>query len=256
MTPIQFSSTSASHLHSLETLNAIFEYDDFMLSIASICDVGCGTGEDLYWWATRTTRDEEAPVPLNIKCTGYDSYYTELPGSKQHKNITFKNTDFENILRPKTKSYDVIWCHDAFQYALHPLDTLSDFWDMLSDNGMLVIIVPQTTNTIHNKQEFNQVDNVYYNYTLVSLIHMLAVSGFDCKKGFFKKLPNDPWISAIVYKSKHKPMDPKVVRWYDLVEKGLLPDSADKGILGAGFLRQRDLVLPWIDKSNTDYIRQ
>ena len=88
-------------------------------------------------------------------------------------------------------------------------------------------------------------------YTIVSLIHMLALTGWDCKAGFFKIDPTTNWIHAIVYKSNKTPMDPKTTRWYDLVESKLLPDSADKSVLARGFLHQRDLVLPWLDKSLT-----
>jgi hypothetical protein len=46
-------------------------------------------------------------------------------------------------------------------------------------------------------------------------------------------------------------MDFRTTRWYDLVEAKLLPDSADKSILTRGFLHQKDLVIPWLDKSLT-----
>ena len=116
---------------------------------------------------------------------------------------------------------------------------------------MLSIVVPQTTNIHRRDLDFTQVDGVYHHYTVVNLIHMLAVSGWDCKAGFFKKSPTDNWINAVVYKSSHAPMDPVTTRWYDLVEKGLLPDSADKCINSKGYLEQKDLVLPWLDKSLT-----
>jgi len=80
---------------------------------------------------------------------------------------------------------------------------------------------------------------------------MLAVNGWDCRDGFFKKDANDPWLHAIVYKSEVAPMDPLTTNWYKLMEKQLLPETADASILKYGILRQRDLVLPWLDKSNT-----
>jgi len=61
---MKFERTSDSHQHSLETLNQLFLYSDFMYSIATLVDLGCGFGDDLKWWATRTT-DDEPPVPLN-----------------------------------------------------------------------------------------------------------------------------------------------------------------------------------------------
>jgi 2-polyprenyl-3-methyl-5-hydroxy-6-metoxy-1,4-benzoquinol methylase len=66
-----FKNSQESHEHSLETLNLLYEYDDFMRSIKTVADIGCGQGLDLEWWATRTTRDDDA-TPLNIECIGVD----------------------------------------------------------------------------------------------------------------------------------------------------------------------------------------
>ena len=38
-------------------------------------------------------------------------------------------------------------------------------------------------------------------------------------------------------------------RWYDLVESGLLPESADQVVNAIGFLQQKELFLPWLNKS-------
>jgi len=51
-------------------------------------------------------------------------------------------------------------------------------------------------------------------------------------------------------------MDPRTTRWYDLVDLNILPKSAAAGVKKAGHLRQRDLVLPWLDKSLIDYSQQ
>ena len=265
--PIQFNTAEESHTHALKTLNALLQYDDFMLSIGNVLDVGCGPGLDLEWWASRTTRDTEMPELLNIKCTGIDlfpslvlpDYYTP------QEKITYSKFNMEDdwimdhmTYKDLDKQYDVVWCHDVFQYAINPLKTLQNFYNLLSPGGMLALMIPQTTNVIYHRQEFNQVDGTFYNHTLVSLIHMLAISRFDCKAGFFRKAPDDPWISAIVYKPEEEMdvLDPRTTRWYDLVDLGLLPNSADAGIQKAGHLRQRDLVLPWLNKSLTDYAQQ
>jgi hypothetical protein len=57
-----------SHRHSLEVLNQLYEYDDFMASIKTVLDLGCGQGDDLEWWATRTTRDDN-PEPMVVTKT-------------------------------------------------------------------------------------------------------------------------------------------------------------------------------------------
>jgi len=238
----------ASHAHSLHTLNALYEYDDFMESIQTVVDLGCGEGRDIEWWATRTTR-EENPRPLNIKCTGVD-VLDELSVAKKYPNITYQKTDFEGTIYPATNSqFDILWSHDSFQYAINPVTTLSKWWDIASPGGMLAIIVPQTTNIHRHQLSFTQESNCYYHYTLVNLIHMLAVTGWDCKHGYFLKRPKDPWLNAIVYKSEHKPMDPKKTNWYTLSEMGLLPESADKSVYAHGELRQQDLLLQWVDHS-------
>ena len=242
-----FKSVEDSHNHSLETLNWLYEYDDFMGSIDTMIDMGCGTGADLEWWATRTTRDE-SNTPLNIKCLGVD-IASSLPIAHRYPNMQYRPQDFEIPINMHQYKYDVLWCHDAFQYAIDPIGTLAKWYDIVSDNGMLVLIVPQTTNLVFNKQVFTQHDCCYHNWTIVSLMHALAISGFDCSGGFFLKRPTDPWLHAVVYKSSHAPMDPKTTRLYDLCDKNLLPESAVSSINRRGFLAQQDLLLPWLDKS-------
>jgi SAM-dependent methyltransferase len=242
-----FRNADESHQHSLETLNLLYEYDDFMLSIKTVADLGCGLGKDITWWATRTSRDERAR-PLNIKCQGID-IVNELPAARQHSNLTYQKTDFEDVIYPPGEKFDILWCHDAFQYAINPIQTLSN-WRKISSNGaMLAIILPQTTNIHLRNLDFSQQDGCYYHYTMVSLIHMLALTGWDCRAGFFKKDPTNNWIHAIVYKSEQEPRDPKTTRWYDLAEAGLLPDCAAKSVNSVGFLQQKDLILPWLNKS-------
>ena len=245
-----FANAEASHQHSLETLNMLQEYDEFMESIGTLIDLGCGSGLDTEWWATRVTR-EDNPRPLNIQCTGVDQIDQEF-APRRVGNVSFQCKDFETeISVPPGKGFDVLWCHDAFQYAIDPIGTLSKWYDIASPGAMLVLIVPETQRIHHKKLMYTQASGCYYHYSLVNLMHMLAVSGWDCRAGFFKKAPTDPWIHAIVYKSEHKPMDPRSVTWYDLSEMGLLPESADASIQAHGELQQPDLILPWLDRNLT-----
>lgn len=252
--PIMFSSAQESHDHALQTLNQLYEYDDFMMSVDSVVDVGCGAaGLDLEWWATRTTRDDN-PTPLNIDCVGMD-IMPELTIAKQYQNITYRRWDFEENYHDE-KRFDIVWCHNSFQYALNPLKALANFHKMLTPGGMLALMVPQTTNIVYNKQEFEQHNGIYYHYSLVNIIHMLAVSGFDCKSGFFMKNPEDPWINAVVYKSEHQPMDPRATSYYDLIDLELLPATAERSVNLTGHIRQKDLILPWLNKAFIDYGKQ
>lgn len=243
-----FRNAEESHAHSLQTLNTLFEYDDFMESIGTMIDLGCGAGLDLEWWATRTTRDD-IPVPLNIQCTGID-LSNRLSLTQKYPNIRYQQANFENNISVKKDNFfDVLWCHDAFHYAINPLATLKHWWSIAAEGAMLTLIVPQTTNFQQRHSAFSQPSGCYYHYTLINLIHMLSVSGWDCRSGFFLKRPNDHWLHAIVYKSNKEPMNPTTTTWYDLVDLELLPETADECIKRYGELRQSELVLPWIDKS-------
>ena len=253
MIPAIFTNHDDSHRHSLQTLNMLYEYDDFMFSVKNIVDMGCGAGLDLEWWATRTTRDEN-PQPLNIRCLGIDQA-DSLAMAHRHRNIQYQPHDFESPFQLSRK-FDVVWCHDAFQYAINPFQTLANWWEIMNDDGMLVLILPQTTTLEFNTQAFDQRDYCYYHWTLVNLIHVLAMSGFDCRDGFFLKRPDDPWLHAIVYRSKHSPRDPRKTSWFDLAQQDLLPDSVVNSYNRFGYVRQRDLTLPWLDHSLTWYGQQ
>ena len=246
-----FRNPQESHQHSLEVLNELYRHADFMESVGSVIDLGCGTGLDLEWWATRTTQDDN-PQPLNIKCIGVD-VQPQLPMAGRYKNISYISGDFETVLPLNKKKFDVVYCHDSFQYVINPFDTLKLWREFTNPNGMLVLVLPQTTNLEFNREAYDQPSGVYFNWTLVSLIHVLSVTGWDTAGGFFLKKPNSPWISAVVYRSESDPLDPRTTSWYDLAEKNLLPQSAADGVRRCGYLRQRDLVLPWLDKNLIAY---
>lgn len=247
-----FASAQDSHAHSLEILELMYQYDDFMESVGTVADLGCGKScLDMQWWATRTTRDEEQ-IPLDIQCVGFDILDTI---DAKHKNISYQKHDLETLETAKRK-YDILWCHDTFQYLLDPLGCLKRWRGIANDNAMLVMSIPQTTFIQYNQQEFNILPGQYYHFTLTNLLYMLAVNGWDCKDGFFKKEPEDNWIHLIVYKSDCEPLDPRTSSWYDVAETGLLPETAEASINRYGHVRQPDLVLPWLDKSLSWFAQQ
>jgi len=243
----RFRNALESHAHSLLTLNHLYEHDDFMMSVGSVADIGCGPEAlDLQWWARATTRDEVAS-PLNIKCTGIDQ--VPLLGSEARRcGVVYNKMDAETWNHARTP-FDVVWCHDTFQYMTDPMLCLRNWWNVTAPGGMLILIFPQFVNMEGRIQAFDLPSGCYHNHTIVSLMQMLAVNGWNCRDGFFKKSAGDPWIHAIVYRSEHAPMDPKITTWAHLAEKNLLPASAVDSINRSNMVRQRDLVLPWIDKS-------
>ena len=143
----------------------------------------------------------------------------------------------------------MLWCHDAFQYAKDPVKTLSNWWHLASPGAMLYLAVPVTQRIHRGQLDYYLPSGSYYHYTMVNLIYMLATAGWDCRGGFFRQAPLDPWIHAVVYKSAHEPQDPKTATWHRLSELKLLPESADRSVFAHNYLRQQDLVVPWLDHS-------
>lgn len=250
-----FRNAEESHQHSLKVLNMFREYDDYVESIQTVIDLGCGSGLDTAWWATLTTRDEY-PQPLKIKSVGIDVIESPLD-IKNTRGAIYQRGNFENdITLTFGKPFDLLWCHDSFQYVIDPINTLRKWRNITNKNGSLVITVQQTTNFKQKQESFVQASGSYYHYTLVNLIHMLAVTGWDCSLGYYYKDINDPWITVIVFRSEIEPTDPRTTSWYDLAERKLLPESATKSVMDHGYLRQQDLILPWLDHSLTWYGKQ
>lgn len=243
-----FRNAEESHKHSLEILNLLYEYDDFMESVGTVVDLGCGAGLDLEWWATRTTRDDE-PKPLNIRCFGVDQQES-LGLAKKYPSITYQRGNFEaSDWCPKKTRFDVLWSHDAFQYAINPIETLKSWRAVSNTDAMLIMTVPETVSINRRMMSYTQSSGCYYHHSIVSLMHMLAITGWDCAAGFFRRRVGVPWIDLAVYKSSVEPLDPTTTTWYDLAEKNLIPKSAQDSIERHGFVRQEDLVVPWLDKS-------
>ena len=104
---------------SLSVLRQLYEYDSFLDSLRVITDMGCGTGEDIAWWATLTTRDDP-PVPHNYKCFAVDRDPAKLAAVPNLPNIIKVEKDFNTKCLPiKT---DLILAHDSLQYSTNPLE--------------------------------------------------------------------------------------------------------------------------------------
>ena len=239
--------------HSLKILNQLYEYDSFLDSIRTIADMGCGTGEDAYWWATLTSRDDP-PIPHNYTVYAIDKDDSKLSQVPDLPNIIKRHFDFENLCIPIR--VDFVWAHDSLQYAVNPLDTLRLWNSMMNVNAMLVLTVPQHSGVQDNTYFSRSYSGCYYHYTPVNLIYMLAINGFDCRDAYLYKQFNDPWIQLAVYKTEEAPRDPKNTSWLDLAESGLLHNTMVNSIYRYGYLRQEDVMLPWLDRENyfIDYI--
>jgi len=237
-----------SHQHALQTLDMLYDHDDFMETIKSVADMGAGRGLDAEWWATRTTRDEEKPIPLNIKVQAVDNL--QMPTNRiSNKNISWLTEDFSKT-SIKPNSIDLLWCFNSFQYAKNPLATLAHWHSIMKEDAMLCLTVPYefATYEVRDEPRITAImhPGCYFNYTPINLIMLLASSGFDCRGGHFKFLAGEPWIHCAVYKTDNPPQE--YLNWTDLLGKKLLPISIEK-IAIEGAVTDKDLLVEWIDHS-------
>lgn len=235
-----------SHEHSLEVLNLLLGYDSFLDSLTTIADMGCGAGLDVEWWATLMTRDEP-PEPRNYIVYAVDQDLRKIDPAilKDNTNIIPLQGNFEERVIPR--NVDLIWSHDSFQFARDPLKCLAAWKNQLNENGMLLMTVPQGTYIQHDCLVVEQHSHQYYNYNILNLIYMLALSGFDCRDAYFYRRKNSPWLYAAVYASSHEPL-PEHATWYDLADRNLINDSLIDSVNRHGHARLEDLVVTWLDK--------
>ena len=186
-------------------------------------------------------------------CIGLDSDISQVPQDLPSDNIRVSKQNFEEF--KLARKADLIWSHDSFRYCINPLSTLKLWNENINENGMLVIVVPQTINLVNRRPVVRTLPTNYFHYSITNMIYMLAVNGFDCKGGHFNKSPDDPWLHCVAYKSEHPPMDPRTTTWYDLAEKQLLPDTADACISRYGYLKQEELQTHWLNREFCNWNR-
>jgi hypothetical protein len=218
--------------------------------------MGCGTGEDTVWWATLENYNDP-PEPYNFNTFAVDRDGSKLSAVPDLPNIKKIQRDFtEPHIFPV--NIDLMWAHDCLQCSTDPLSTLKNWNDQMTVNGMLLLTIPQHTGIEYSKQFSRGHSGCYYHYTPIMLIYMLAVNGFDCRDAYLLKRFNDPWVHMAVYKTDIAPMDPKTTTWFDLIDKNLLHPSMVSSIMANGYLKQEEIVMPWLDKELyfIDYISQ
>jgi hypothetical protein len=242
--------------HSLPILETIRQYDTFLESLKNIAIMGCGSSEDVAWWATLENY-ADPPEPYNFNCFAVDNDPAKLAQVPVLPNVNKIQRDFsDDHIFPV--SIDLMWAHDCLQYSTNPLQTLKRWNQAMTVNGMLLLSVPTHTGIEYDRYYSRGYSGCYFHYTPVSLIYMLAVNGFDCRDAYLLKKYQDPWINFAVYKTDVEPMDPATTNWYDLVDKKLLHPTIESSINTNGYLKQEEICLPWLDKELyfIDYVSQ
>lgn len=242
------SNSANSKLHSLNFLNQIYQYPEMMESIASVLDVGSQNGHDAYWWATADDGDEDNPVPLDIEVTAFDKD-PRWEKEYEHKNITFLKRDWEDV--EFKKKFDVVWAHSVLQEAKDPLKFLHKMNSFCSDGGVLCLSFPTTVNTFYGEPDHRIYPVADHHITIVSLIYMLALSGFNCKDGFLYKQPNTNIINAFVYKDSNDVYNYGEKTIYDLVD--FFPEPCQEQVTKFGYITNKGLILKWLSGTIIDY---
>jgi SAM-dependent methyltransferase len=246
-----FNNEHQSHAHSLEILNLINRYEDFMDSISTVADMGCGIGADIIWAnatyiETSVDGIYETERKRNLKCYAVDKNTTQIDKDTLPPNVNVITADFERRCLPIP--VDMIWCHNSFQYAVNPMATLKLWNEQMNENGMLYICIPYQSTYQNNRLVLRSNSYNYYNHNFLSMVYMLAVNGFDCRDAYFLKRRENPWLHIAVYKGHHKPMDPAETSWYDIAERNLINDYMKNSLHKYGYIRQEDILYAWLDK--------
>jgi SAM-dependent methyltransferase len=240
-----FKNAHDSHQHSLNFLSLIYGYDSFLDGITAVADMGCGTGMDANWWANLETR-EDPPEPRNLLVYAVDKNIRQIESDILTNDRIFPiEGDFEVRLLPR--NVDIIYAHDSFQYARDPIGCLKTWRSSMNVNGMLMMALPQATYTLNNKLTFEQHNWHWFNHNILSLIYMLAASGFDCRDAYFYRENNTPWLYIAVYAADV--VIPENPSWYNLADLNLLNDSMIKSLNKYGHVRLENLVFQWLDRN-------
>jgi len=235
-------------MNSIDVLNLLDQKTEFMDSLSVVADMGCGKGQDSFWWSTRKDVDDK---PRNLFVFSVDRLL-QIDNHYRHKNLRFVKEDYSNTTIAKNR-VDTVWAYNSFQFSTNPVKTLRHWWDIMNTNGLLSISIPQT-NYIDDLSRWQMTNpsGVLWPHNMCSLIYLLAACGFDCAEGHFRQKRHEDMIHLMAYKSEFRPMDLEDASLYLLDEMKLLPPSASACVKKFGMLRHEFLHLEWLDGTICD----
>ena len=235
---------------SIQVLELLGTHNEFMDSIREIAVLDDRTGHHTSWWSDYRSHEDQKQSQFTITNLCISESH---PIEHQRKNV--KNVLVENLYDTKQEdeSFDFLWAHNVFQKQINPIQSLRHWWNMMREDAMLCISVPLRTYIDDlNRWRTDSYPGELYNWNMLTLIQMLAISGFDCFDGHFKFKRGDEFLWASVYKGTQTPMDPYTTTWYDLAEKELLPPSLSKCVSQFGHAKIEKVIVEWLDHSLYD----
>jgi hypothetical protein len=235
--------------NSLEVLELLGAHHEFMGSIKNIAIMNDMHGDDAAWWSDYRHDDEQTKSHYKIK-----NFVTknQCRSDNRRPNVKFVETNMSDT-GEEPESYEIIWANNCLQQSINPFKTLSHWWNLLKEDGMLCLSVPQT-NYIDDigRWKIHSYSGEYFSWNMTNLIQSLAVCGFDCRDGHFKQVRHDPYIWASVYKGTVSPQDPETSTWYSLKDLNLTPVHLDECIQRFGYVKHEFLKVEWLDHSIYD----
>ena len=240
---------SNSRSHCEEFLEVLRQYPTMLESIDNVLDVGCGQGFASHWWANVDNGDEDNPISLDINVTAIDSNADAFDDQYAHENINFINADI--LDHQLDNAYYVVWAHSVLHQSRDPLEFLHKMNKCTNLGGMLCLTFPTTINNFYGEPDYRVYSEAPNSITIVDLIHMLVLSGFNCDDGYFIKQPNSNIINALVYKDSEDTFKYGEKTLYDYTD--FLPEACKKQLNKFGYLTNKDLLLYWIDGTLIDY---
>jgi len=97
-----------------------------------IGDAGCGTGELLGLLCQKN---------IGEKWIGYDFSHSAISfAQKTHMDCRFFQDDLYDI--KNREKFDLLFCTEVLEHLLYPDKVLKNIYDLLNDNGILLVTVP------------------------------------------------------------------------------------------------------------------
>lgn len=234
-----------SHQHSLVTLNYLALLEDYLMGLKNIAVMGAGIGLDAVWWASLQNSDSKK---YNFNVTA-----VEIAPPYNIQTVSGMKWVFEDFEKVNLPQQDLIWCHNTLHHALNPVGTLFHWHNLLRKDGILIIQIPYSLSISehiqHNTVNVNMTSGMYHVYTMSNLIVQLASAGFDCRNAHFQFDKTNAWLRAAVYKTDDQPQ--LYTSLYELHHTGRLPYCLDAKLNGIDNFDEKDLVLEWIDRSQS-----